>query len=131
MTDAHLPAVHRPGHGWTAVAQTADVPPGTGRVVNVNGRLVALFNCGGVYYAIDNRCPHRGGPLGKGTVDGSTVVCPWHGWSFDVTTGVNVDTGRIRVACFPVAVENARIHVCVSEDAPLGDSPLHVAEGPA
>jgi nitrite reductase (NADH) small subunit len=99
--------------GWTAVATADDVPPGTGRVVNVDGHLVALFNAGGGYHAIDNQCPHRGGPLGKGALDAYTVVCPWHGWSFDVRTGVNVDTGRIRVACFPVAVAGGQILIRV------------------
>ena len=106
---------------WTTVARAEDVPPGTGRVVNVDGRLVALFNCGGAFHAIDNQCPHRGGPLGKGTIDGQTVVCPWHGWSFDVTTGINVDTGRIRVACFEASVEGGQVQVRVAEGQPGGD----------
>ena len=114
MTDSEFPVAQAPGEGWTAVARPEDIPPGTGRVVNVDGRLVALFNCSGAYYAIDNQCPHRGGPLGKGTVEGQTVVCPWHGWSFDVTSGVNIDTGRIRVACFEVAVEGGVIQVRAS-----------------
>jgi nitrite reductase/ring-hydroxylating ferredoxin subunit len=114
MTDMPLRAVELEGEGWTAVARAEDVPRGTGRVVNADGRLIALFNCDGTYYAIDNQCPHRGGPLGKGALDGATVVCPWHGWSFDVTTGVNVDTGRIRVSCFPVSVVDCRIYVRVS-----------------
>jgi nitrite reductase (NADH) small subunit len=112
MTDKSLPT----SPGWTAVAAAADVPPGTGRVVNADGRLVAVFNAGGEYHVIDNQCPHRGGPLGKGSLDGHTVMCPWHGWSFDVRTGINIDTGRIRVRCFPVAVEDGRILVQVGNE---------------
>ena len=123
MTDGSLPAPRRADEGWTAVARPDDVPPGTGRVVNVDGRLIALFHHDGAFYAIDNRCPHRGGPLGNGALDGDTVICPWHGWSFDVRTGVNVDRGRIRVACFEAAVEDGRVYVRV------GDGPTAM-EGP-
>jgi nitrite reductase/ring-hydroxylating ferredoxin subunit len=69
------------------VTETTDVPPGTARAVDVEGRAVALFNIGGSYYAIDDTCTHRGGPLSEGEVDGTVVTCPWHGARFDVTTG--------------------------------------------
>ena len=105
------------GPSWIDVASAADVPSGTGRVVNADGRLVAVFNTDGAYHAIDNQCPHRGGPLGKGPVSDGVVMCPWHSWSFDVRTGVNVDTGRIRVECFPVAVRDGRILVRVDGSA--------------
>lgn len=64
-----------------------DLPPGTGRVVLVGTREVAVFCVDGDYYALLNECPHVGGPLGEGRLDGSTVVCPWHAWAFDVRTG--------------------------------------------
>jgi nitrite reductase (NADH) small subunit len=58
------------------VGQTADVPAGEGRVVDVDGRAVALFNVDGAFYALENACAHRGGPLGEGDLDGTVVVYP-------------------------------------------------------
>ena len=72
------------------VAAVADVPDGEGRVVEAGEHTLAVFNVKGRFFAIDNRCVHRGGPLGEGPVDDHTVMCPWHGWRFDVTTGANV-----------------------------------------
>ncbi len=69
------------------VAETNEVPPGTAKAVDVEGRVVALFNIDGTYYAIDDTCTHRGGPLSEGQVEGTTVTCPWHGATYDVTTG--------------------------------------------
>ena len=69
------------------VAEIDEVPPGTAKAVDVEGRAVALFNIDGTYYAIDDTCTHRGGPLSKGGVEGTVVTCPWHGATFDVTTG--------------------------------------------
>jgi nitrite reductase/ring-hydroxylating ferredoxin subunit len=69
------------------VAKTNDIPPGTAKAVDVEGRPVALFNIDGTYYAIDDTCTHRGGPLSEGPVEGTTVTCPWHGATYDVITG--------------------------------------------
>ena len=58
------------------IAQTSDLPPRTGKVVQADGRAIALFNVEGTFYAIDNTCTHRGGPLGEGELSGDTVECP-------------------------------------------------------
>jgi len=96
---------------WTKVAETADVPPGRGRVVAVGGRDVALFNVDGTFFAIDNTCVHRGGPLGEGNLSGPVVACPWHGWQYDVRTGENALDDRFRVVCYPVRVDGASVLV--------------------
>ena len=93
------------------VATVADVPEGAGKTVEVAGKQIALFNVGGKFYAIDNACKHRGGPLGEGEVDGSTVICPWHGWEYDVTTGANLDDASVKVGCYPVKIENTDIMI--------------------
>jgi nitrite reductase/ring-hydroxylating ferredoxin subunit len=72
---------------FVRVAKLSDVPAGSGRELEHQGRLVALFNVDGQIFALDGTCPHAGGPLGDGELDGTTVTCPWHGWQFDVTTG--------------------------------------------
>ena len=93
------------------VAIAGDVPDGEGRVFEVQGRAVAVFNVSGLFYAIDNECPHRGGPLGEGDVEGAVVRCPWHAWRWDVRTGANVNNPAVKVACFAVAIEDGAILV--------------------
>ena len=86
-------------------ASVADVADGNGKTIEVAGKQIALFNVGGKFYAIDNACKHRGGPLGEGDVDGTTVTCPWHGWEYDFTTGANLDDPSVKLGCYPVKVE--------------------------
>ena len=69
------------------VAETKDVAPGTGKMVQAEGRTIALFNVAGTFHAIDNTCTHVGGPLGEGEFAGEVVTCPWHSAKFNVTTG--------------------------------------------
>jgi nitrite reductase (NADH) small subunit len=96
---------------FVKVAQRGDIPDGSGKTVELGDRKVALFNSGGKFYAIDNTCRHRGGPLGEGDVYGTTVTCPWHGWEYDFTTGCNVDYSSVKVACFAVRVDGDDILV--------------------
>ena len=98
---------------FVKVAQVTDVPDGAAKAVEVNGRRLALFNAGGRFYAIDNACKHRGGPLAEGDVYGTRVVCPWHGWEYDFSTGCNVDDPSMKLACFAVKVEDGAIFVQV------------------
>lgn len=69
------------------VAKIGDLPPGTCQSVELQDHGIALFNLDGDIYALDNTCPHAGGPLGEGTVEGDLVECPWHGWKFHIKTG--------------------------------------------
>lgn len=70
------------------MANVEDIPIGKGIVVIIHdGTEIALFNVNGNIFAIDNTCPHMGGPLGEGDLEGCVVTCPWHGWQFDVKTG--------------------------------------------
>jgi ferredoxin-NADP reductase/nitrite reductase/ring-hydroxylating ferredoxin subunit len=87
------------------IASVAEIPPGSGRLVEVNGMRIAVFNNGGRFHAIDDACSHQGGPLSEGTLDGKVVTCPWHGARFDVTTGAVVSPpARRSVATYPVRV---------------------------
>ncbi len=69
------------------VAETKDLPTGQGAAFEVEGYRIAVFNCGGAFFAIDDTCPHAGGPLSEGSVEGCKVTCPWHGADFDLKTG--------------------------------------------
>lgn len=69
------------------VASIGDIEPGATKVVTVQGREVVLARVGDGYFAVDNRCPHMGGHLGRGTLEGTVITCPLHGSQFDVTDG--------------------------------------------
>lgn len=88
----------------------ADVPPGSGKTVTVAGKELALFNVDGAFYAIDNECPHRGGPLGEGELEGCVVTCPWHAWQFDLRSGESL-TDDSRVTTYPVKQEGPDLFV--------------------
>lgn len=96
---------------FVAVAKAADLSPGQIRVVEAGGRKVALVNVAGAIHAVDNECPHFGGPMGLGKLDGAKLSCPWHGWTFDVTTGENVHSPQLALRCFNVKVEDGEVLV--------------------
>ena len=87
------------------VANTSDLKPGENKVVDVNGSQVALFNVDGEFFAINNTCPHRGGHLGEGFLEGETVTCPLHGWRFNVKSGNHEFMPNVKVSCYQVKVE--------------------------
>lgn len=96
---------------WVRVARLSECPPGTARELVAAQRIIALFNVEGTLYALDGVCPHQGGPLGQGALEGAIVTCPWHGWQFDVTNGRNQLNSRIVQPGFEVRVENEWILV--------------------
>ncbi len=100
---------------YIRVARASDVPVGHCRVVAAGNRPIALFHVGESFYATDNTCPHHGGPLGAGSLEGQIVTCPWHGWMFDVITGVCPAIPNITVKSFPVRVEGGEIYLALEE----------------
>lgn len=105
------------------VAAVADLPPGSRKVFEAEGRQIAIFNVRGEYFAINDRCPHEAGSLCAGklsglvvskqpgsyewTRDGEIIRCPWHGWEFDLRTGQSqCDPRTMRVRRFDVHVEH-------------------------
>jgi NAD(P)H-dependent nitrite reductase small subunit len=97
----------------TKVAKKSEIPPGSGKVVEAGGKTIALFNANGTFYAIDNTCQHRGGPLGEGSLSGTIVTCPWHGWEYDVTSGACQFDSSIKVQKFEVRVDGDDVLVSV------------------
>ena len=94
------------------VASKKDFPQGQGMLVQAEGREIALFCVNNSFYAIDNACPHVGGPHCEGPIDGKEVVCPWHGAAFDVTTGeVLAGPATEHVTSYKVKVEGDDIHI--------------------
>jgi nitrite reductase (NADH) small subunit len=97
--------------GFVRVAQTTEIAPGAIREVQLAGKTLAVANVAGKFYAINNACLHRGGPLGQGSLDGILVTCPWHGWRYDVSTGKANHNQAAGVACYPVEVRGDEVFV--------------------
>ena len=96
---------------FVPVADLAQVPPGRPFTVTIDDREIALFNIDGTVYAIDNICPHQGGPLSEGYVEGTTVTCPWHAWCFRLENGQMTLGAFATVDVFDVSVEGSKISV--------------------
>ena len=81
----------------------------------LGGKTVAVANVNGKLFAINGVCVHEGGPLGEGALQGTAVICPWHAWEYDVTTGkiVGSPSDAAGVACYPVEVRGDDIFVDV------------------
>lgn len=99
---------------FVKVARLQEIPAERGKVIEVEGREIALFRSDGSVYAIDNLCLHEGGPLGHGPVKDGIVTCPWHLWRFDVRTGAMVEAPSMKVDCFAVQVEGEDVYLDVS-----------------
>jgi nitrite reductase/ring-hydroxylating ferredoxin subunit len=87
------------------VARIGELAEGRGKTVTAFGRAVALFKHAGCVYAIDDVCPHRGGPLGQGDVAGGAVECPLHGWSFELATGRMIGQPNVQIPTYPVQLD--------------------------
>ena len=98
------------------VATLDEVPLDGARAVKVDGRQIGLFNVGGELFAIDDACPHMRADLSCGVVREKTVLCGWHGWQFDLTTGqcTNVEWAKVRT--YPVSAREGAIYVTVEAE---------------
>ena len=96
---------------FVKVAQTLLVPEGAGTCVDVQGKKIAIFKVDGKFYALDNSCGHRGGPLSEGSLDGNAVACPWHGFVFDVTTGNCATNPALQQSTYKIKVEGSDLLV--------------------
>jgi len=117
------------------VAAASEIPPGSRKLVTADGRAIVVFNLGGEFFALSNRCPHRGGSLCEGNLTGlvlsdepghynyirrgEIIRCPWHSWEFDIRTG--------KSWCDPDKVKARRFGVSVEKGAKLIEGP-YVAE---
>lgn len=101
--------------GFFPALDGSALPPGKGETVLLNGRRIAVFNVGGEFFALDDDCPHRGGPLGPGWVDVEQckVACPLHGWEFDLRTGACLTVPARPVRSHPVRVVDGKVEVAV------------------
>ena len=96
---------------WHEVASVEEILPGSGKNIQVQGKNLALFNKGGVFLALENTCLHRGGSLGEGTLLGDEVVCPLHGWTYNVSTGEVKHLPGVRTRTYAVDVKGNSVFV--------------------
>lgn len=101
---------------FLTVARISDVDPGRARVIYLRGTEIALFNVNGTFYAVDNLCPHEGGPLVAGTVKGEILTCPWHRWQFHLGTGCSPVNPALKVPTYPVKIEGDLIKIGIISD---------------
>jgi nitrite reductase/ring-hydroxylating ferredoxin subunit len=119
------------GGGLVRVCPVAELPPGERTVVSVDGTPVGVLNVDGEYYAIENTCPHQGGPVCQGRVasqlvgefvepgkrvretygDGLAIACPWHGWEYDLATGDHLGVDDVSLATYEVVVRDSALYV--------------------
>jgi nitrite reductase/ring-hydroxylating ferredoxin subunit len=90
-----------------------EVPPGTAREFEHDGRIIALFHHDGALRAVDGLCPHQGGPLAEGEVAGGVVTCPWHGWQFDLGSGQLLHSRRTCIPTYAVEVRGRDVYVAL------------------
>ena len=125
------------------IAPVADFPAGTRKLVEVAGRSIGVFNVGGEFFALRNRCPHQGGPLCEGRLagfvesdgpgdlrhsrPGEILRCPWHAWEYDIRTGQSYfNPSVVRVRQFDVSVEGG---TDVDRESPAPAAEVMVIEG--
>lgn len=97
------------------VAPLNELGPGKLTEVNVGNFAYAVANAGGKIVCFDGICPHAGGPLGQGALQGTTLVCPWHGWEFNCLTGVNKEDEDVILGQFPVVIQDNTVFIEVPE----------------
>src|SRR5882672_1452251 len=106
-------AIAEPVPMWIYLAKKIEVELGKAVVADLGGPKVAVFNVDGIFHVISNECGHQGGPLGEGALEGFSVVCPWHQWKFDVTTGNCLSVGGSSVRKYEVAAAGDDLYVRV------------------
>jgi len=98
---------------YRTVLTVHDLPDESARVVEVEGKLIAIFRHAGQYYAIDDTCPHMGASLAEGYVEDGIVTCPWHAWRFRLQDGAWADNPRLKIGCYAVRVVGDEIQIAL------------------
>ena len=113
MAPAEVVVPPAPADGFVDVCGVDELDEGTIGEFFVEDVAVAIAHVDGAFHVISNTCPHAGGPLGDGDLDGTVVTCPWHGWAFDVRTGACTLDPSLEVSTFRVRVRSGRVQVAL------------------
>ena len=88
----------------------AELPgEGEAKEFELGEKTICVAKLNGTITAMDNVCLHMGGPLGQGFIEGSKLVCPWHGWEYDLQTGQVVNDPQSKLAVYPIKIENGEV----------------------
>ncbi len=96
---------------YVKVMSEEDLPIGKSAIISAGEDEIALFNYKGKYYAVANKCPHRGAPLGEGRIEEGIVICPNHEWRFKLENGANMQNPELFIPTYPVKVRNDNIYI--------------------
>ena len=96
---------------YVKVMSEEDLPVGKSAIISAGEDEIALFNYKGKYYAVANKCPHRGAPLGEGRIEEGIVICPNHEWRFKIESGANMQNPELFIPTYPVKVKNENIYI--------------------
>ncbi len=112
---------------FTRVARVEEIEPGRALALRIGIRHIAVFNVSGAFYAVEDACRHMKARLSTGRVEGTTLICSWHGWKYEITTGECHDKEWGCLRTFPVKVEDGEVFVSDTEiprpDGEPGDEP--------
>ena len=100
---------------FVPVAKVTDIPPGSGLLVEMKERDIALFYLDGIVYATSDLCPHQGASLSSGTLKGEKIICPWHQWCFNVKDGSSPLNPRLKIKTYEVKQEGDQVFVMVPD----------------
>jgi len=97
---------------WVRVAAIGEIPAGRAKTVEIDGTPIAIFHAkDGALHALDGTCPHEDGPLGHGVIVRDVVVCPWHGFNFDLRTGACRVAPDLAVRVYPTRIDGGDVQV--------------------
>ncbi|NLX20250.1 MAG: Rieske (2Fe-2S) protein [Phycisphaerae bacterium] len=101
---------------WTYICDAADLPPGAVLRVRIADGWYAACNRGGTFHVVDNRCPHADGSLARGRVEGNCLICPVHGWPWDLRTGLtDPSLPHMRLRFFRCEARDGRLYADVTQ----------------
>ncbi len=96
---------------FVEVGAEGSIPENTGIVANVKDKMIAVFFAEGKYFATQNNCVHKGGFLGEGMIENGAVICPLHGWQYELNTGNCINMPNVQIQVFPTKVEGGKVWV--------------------
>lgn len=95
---------------FVKLTSATDLPAvGEAKEFPCDDKTICVANVNGTYSAMDDVCPHRGGPLGQGMIKRGKVICPWHAWAWDPTTGTSDQNSEMKAAIYSVKIENTDV----------------------
>ena len=110
-----------PAVPWVRICSLEELPVGLGRAFRVAEQTVALFRTrAGRVFAVDNRCPHKNGPLAEGMLAGDSVVCPLHAFRYEMASGQCDQPGACPVTTYPVEVRGSDVFLTLATQVPGG-----------